>query len=771
MRGRGMKKMKKFKIDYVDRGGTEVSSAMQGLFNTVINSRGGRRFAGLLVPALMVLALTMVFAPSSAYAAGSNNLESSSDSSSGTVKTGQDVLMMTVTTSSSAQGADLTKAILTLSGTGLTAGDVNAVIANADGVEDGRVSPSSITNFSVNLNGTTLGGETWTFYINLKDSTVGITNLQLTLTALNGSDNPVGIVPKTTQENTVVLGCQAVAPSDVTLQSKTDTSITIKWKVNSKNAKYVLYRNAGGGYKLYNGNVPLSENPYTDWGIGASNALYPLTKYGFKIRGYDGTSNACESGDSNILITQTKSDNKFQIYTCGGCHTTPPDDAPLTRGTPDGGTIGRHANPYHTGGVMEGVEVCVKCHKDHTEPAHRDKKIAMNTVAIFGYPGSFYDKNNNYETVSTPEEGIDNDFAQTNLPIHVDNVQAAYPTGNGACVNTWCHGSRGASPVWGYSSGRPQCNLCHGMSEGTDYGFDTEGDAEATDEQMGAHNKHLHLGNYVEVESGGFLNISSVNPCGECHLTPSTHESSGHYDTADPAEVVFGPIATNGDVLNPTYNNTTGVCSNTYCHDGTKFKNQWSTAEQVNVPTWFDDTYLDDGGSTANCMNKCHGFPPAGDHDPSTDCSDCHEHMEANDYTYKPAYYYKHIDGVVQGLDCSDCHGTPPTDEASMTNTPALGRSGRVWSYPSTAWGAHSAHSTASVGCGECHDGGKPSDGQHNTSQPTDINMGFIKNGKSGEYTAPAVENATSYILNDNGSTTVTISGSDGAPRTCHNIY
>jgi predicted CxxxxCH...CXXCH cytochrome family protein len=773
MMGRGNKKMKKFKIDDGERKAkTEVRSAMQGIFKTVIDSCGIKRAAGLLVPALIIAMLVMVLAPSSAFAA--NQIGTVVDSSPSVIDTGKDVLMITVPTSKQGQASDLTKAVLSIEGIGgLNASMVEAVILNATSnlggpesaaTTDGSVNPNTLSNFGVFLNGNTGGGETWYIYIRLTDAAKDINSIRLTLTSMTGSDNanlPFQTAPKDAQ-----IGCDAVAPSDVSLVGKTDTSITFSWLNNTTNAWYNVYRDSGGGYEIYNVGHDGTQD-YVDNGLGAANYITPLTKYAYIVRGYS-TGRSCESGDSNILITQTKSDNQFQIYTCGGCHTTPPDDAPTLRGMPDGGTIGRHANPYHTGGVKTGTEVCIWCHVDPgSDPAHRDKKIQMNTTAIFGYSGSFYDKNRDYLSKSYPEAGVDNDFAQTNLPIHVDNAT----TQNGWCVNTWCHGSRGASPIWGYSSGYTQCTICHGMGD-NQMGRDTEGDTANTDEEVGAHNSHMHLGTYVKPnDPSDFLNISTANTCSECHLEPTAHEDSGHYDSKSPAEVIFGTMATAGDSLTPFYNTSSRKCTNTYCHDGRNFKNKWADATMVNDPVWNDDTYLDDGGDASNCTNKCHGYPPGGDHDPDPDCYACHEHMESDNFSYKPEYYYKHIDGTVQGLDCSGCHGYPPTT-ASLTNTATLGWTQRSVNYTNAA-GNHLEHSGKGVSCAGCHTGGKPGGGQHNDgSKPTSINMGFLTvDGYAGNYTAPAIENATSYILNTGGSTSVTIDPTPANPRTCDNIY
>jgi hypothetical protein len=605
--------VKKMRQSFIIDERMEVSKRMEGLKGIITGCgrkaySGRRSFAGLLMPVL-VLALALIL-PGAALA-GTHEILSSTDSSPANLKTGYEELMVTLTSNADKGGNPATKAICSIGG--VPAAEIELVTVYYGGALSGSSSPTITENFPVTL-GSETGGSDWTFYVQLKDGATG-SNVTFTVTSIAGTDS--GNLPIVTASKSVLLGCQATSPTNLALQAKTANTVTFNWSYDSSNNdRYILYRNSS----IINTNVLSGSNPYVDQ--GQSLPLDDLTKYAYIINGYE-ILNSCESKtESNTLITQTLSTDQFTIESCGGCHTTPPDDAPSIRGTPDGATIGRHANPYHTGDVTVGEEVCVLCHNDNftvPDPAHRDGLIQMNTTAIYGQAGSFYDKDMDD---SLQPNGIDNDFG---------------------------HGSRGQSPIWGSTSGNTQCTICHGMGDNM-LSKDTEGHTAATDEQVGAHDNHLHRGT-------GFVNISTANACTECHLVPAGHNDSGHYTDGDPAEMVWGALATNGSVLTPSYDAATGVCTNTYCHDGRNFRNAWSTSGEVSDPSWSSTTYLADTG-TGNCTNKCHGYPPAVSHTADTLCSDCHLHVNSSDQASFNSQYYKHIDGIVDGLpsDCTGCH-------------------------------------------------------------------------------------------------------------------
>lgn len=632
--------MKRFIIDDT-KGEMEVRTAMLEKMRK-----------GLVV--LGILYLAVFIAPSTSFGAA-HQLDTFTDNATetGNIKDGDPPkLMVTITTTAVTGGVDVTKAIVSIVGT-VRASDIINTSAFYGGVYEGHVENPTAYPIGIPLPGNTKGGSDWTFYILLKESAVGRT-MAYEVQSIVGSDN--GVLPDQTATFTVQASCNAQEPTDLYLVDKTDTTITIDWSTNfTANDYYKVYRQSESESQmsLIDGTVIEGEVPYYDSG------LTQLTKYGYIVNGYD-TTNVCESDESNTLITQTRSSDKFRITVCGGCHTTPPDDAPSNRGVPDGGTIGRHANPYHTGGISAGTEACPQCHASTVgyTYSHRDLEIAMNTTDIFGQPNSFYDKDRS----GTFEIAIDNGFIQDNDPLTTDIL-----TDNGVCSLTYCHGSRGGSPVWGSSSGKAQCVICHGMVSGV-ASEDTEGHTSPSDEQVGAHDNHLHIGS-------NFVNIATANPCAECHQVPTSHSDAGHYDDGDPAELSWGTIATNGGAITDGgYIPSTRTCTNVYCHDGRLFQMGWSNDAQVTDPVWDDPGFLNDGGNSVNCIDKCHGYPPPEPHDQDPDCSGCHTHLLENDYEFSSSKFYMHVDGASQALEgCVGCHAVGQGNRRAIVNTSPAG--------------------------------------------------------------------------------------------------
>jgi len=99
--------------------------------------------------------------------------------------------------------------------------------------------------------------------------------------------------------------------------------------------------------------------------------------------------------------------------------------------------------------------------------------------------------------------------------------------------------------------------------------------------------------------------------------------------------VVFGTLARTGG-LNPSYSQTTGSCSNTYCHGASL------AGGTNNTPTW--------GTTIADCTT-CHGYPPAtlrsgSAHPAGTACNGCHPHVNATNNGFTDAT--KHVNGSVE---------------------------------------------------------------------------------------------------------------------------
>ena len=130
--------------------------------------------------------------------------------------------------------------------------------------------------------------------------------------------------------------------------------------------------------------------------------------------------------------------------------------------------------------------------------------------------------------------------------------------------------------------------------------------------------------------------------CDACHITPKLLNDKGHIDSALPAEVTFGKLAT-GDLRNPVlglkplWDKNTQKCTNTYCHD------------------------RPDGGHPPLTWNvkltqplvcgSCHGLPPKkiadGRNHPASglaNCIGCHKTASAAGQIAKPNL---HMNGVV----------------------------------------------------------------------------------------------------------------------------
>ncbi len=259
----------------------------------------------------------------------------------------------------------------------------------------------------------------------------------------------------------------------------------------------------------------------------------------------------------------------------------------------------------------------------------------------------------------------------------------------GSCSTSKCHGR--ANRNWGLNTTTTQCEKCHG-SAATAQAVDGLGnnvgiflDTAGTDGSAysGTHVSHL----------AGKHNYSAPITCNQCHVVPATVTSFGHMSSL-PAKLTWGPLANHSSVVRalgvspgtatamvPSYNNVSRQCSNTYCHAGIKNYNDVSYTQQGADPnpTWGSLTYL--GGSGCN---KCHGYPPAGQHTTSTSCNACHNHVDQSGIAFTDKS--KHINGIVETTadSCLTCHSTAclPGD-TSCTSKELIG--------------AHSAHTDASL--------------------------------------------------------------------------
>jgi predicted CxxxxCH...CXXCH cytochrome family protein len=167
-----------------------------------------------------------------------------------------------------------------------------------------------------------------------------------------------------------------------------------------------------------------------------------------------------------------------------------------------------------------------------------------------------------------------------------------------------CHPQRYAQPTVYHINGEVEvagfdCSGCHGSEGNPAPPPDTSGNSETTAVGVGAHQSHLARGADWHADVA----------CAECHVVPPAVTDEGHVDTALPAELTWGELATSGGAA-PDFDGES--CEGVYCHGATL------SGGSLTAPSW---TTVD--GTQAVC-GTCHGLPPAEGHPPSGNCSFCH---------------------------------------------------------------------------------------------------------------------------------------------------
>lgn len=383
---------------------------------------------------------------------------------------------------------------------------------------------------------------------------------------------------------------------------------------------------------------------------------------------------------SNLVTADHVYSAQFTVTACTDCHTYPPADG-TARNNPAGSVVGSHSVTEHD------ASNCANCHVEPgaSEYDHRRGTIQIK-ANIHSQAGSSYSKGTS--------------FAQSNSPVL------------GTCSTTNCHGT--SSPAWGTDlSGSDTCVKCHGetgvaspseaqIAPGGS-GVDTNGDSAATDAQVGAHQVHLTSA----------LGYSSDVTCSQCHVKPSAFGDAVHADTALPAELTFGALASTG-TASPVY--ASGQCSSTYCHGNAMPRG--GTDGAAKTPSWINTSYLT--GSAANDCTRCHGYPPSAIAAHSgkgpTDCITCHNYgvNAAGTGFTDPS---NHINGTLDGGgdNCYDCHSsgggvtpgtTPDAQHAKHVQTPYVGKlsTGDYGNYTTNNWyGYANLGGVPNKKCGFCH--------------------------------------------------------------------
>jgi predicted CxxxxCH...CXXCH cytochrome family protein len=338
--------------------------------------------------------------------------------------------------------------------------------------------------------------------------------------------------------------------------------------------------------------------------------------------------NAANGTNSGITYRTGISWNPVATVNCGSCHV---DEAADLTGT------GSHRAHVSASGANLG---CVRCHLGYTSTATAPA-THVNGLIELGAAGISYSQGS----------GISN------------------PAGNGygSCSSVVCHGS-GIVP-WGGTlwSATDQCGKCHSSSAAgavtasapfynTSYPVQIISNL---DVKTGAHTAHI-------------TSSESLHPglaCIDCHGTVNLNDAT-HMNGV--TNFNWSVLARTGN-LSPSYNPSTGMCTNVYCHGNAMPGGDTSGTDKT--PVWNNPTYLPPTLSVAGCK-ICHGFPPAisAGHPPisipagfpatapiGTTCN-CHGNVNPAGNSYANIFVDKaqHINGTLEGGKCNSCHGYPP---------------------------------------------------------------------------------------------------------------
>jgi predicted CxxxxCH...CXXCH cytochrome family protein len=338
-----------------------------------------------------------------------------------------------------------------------------------------------------------------------------------------------------------------------------------------------------------------------------------------------------------------------------------------------------HADPYGTSilvtPVWGTVSGCAACHKNsvafgvYSAPATgaHTKHLALAGAAC-------------NQCHAGAVANFNGGTSHANGTVNVSGTKATYPdtakhaagTYSNNCT-TACHGQ--GKPVWGasYTDGSAfpysaaQCGKCHSESGTVTVGTPFYSTAIPkvtlnTNAKVGAHTAHLTASDSLH---------PALN-CSDCHGTVNLNDAT-HLNGV--TNFNWSTLAKTGG-LTPSYNATTGVCSNVYCHGGAMPGGDTSGTNRT--PAWNNANYLPATLSVAGC-STCHGFPPPPSvgHPPvtipagfpataklGTTCS-CHGNIDQQTSapnTYANIFVDKnlHINGILEGGACNDCHGYPP---------------------------------------------------------------------------------------------------------------
>jgi predicted CxxxxCH...CXXCH cytochrome family protein len=281
---------------------------------------------------------------------------------------------------------------------------------------------------------------------------------------------------------------------------------------------------------------------------------------------------------------------------------------------------------------------------------------------------------------------VDMSWNIVNTALHVNGQTDLLTRDQATCDR--CHGT-----------GPEVCVQCHGGTDNQTGAPPVGLEGETTTDQLavGAHTRHLEGGAQADAFD-----------CSECHKVPSTLLEIGHLGLDEIAELTYGPLAGAAS----TWNRSTGICSNTYCHGN------FAGGDKTNSPQWT-------GTSQAGC-GSCHdvGSSPSqlgGNHayhinSAGLACGDCHASVV--DMSLNIVNTALHVNGAVELLTrdqvlCDQCHdGTESCVQChggtdNLTGAPPVGLEGET-ATSQLAVGAHTTHMEGgsqadAFDCADCH--------------------------------------------------------------------
>lgn len=420
----------------------------------------------------------------------------------------------------------------------------------------------------------------------------------------------------------------------------------------------------------------------------------------------------CEDGSWGDCVCDD--DGEFPMF-CGMCHgdwdyPAPPMD---TQGNVETSvvTVGAHRVHLAASDWHRKVE-CSDCHAVPTgieTPGHVDEspaELTFSTVSTAAGAEPVFDRGSATCTGAYCHGATTGTGGSNNAPVwtNVDGTQAAcgachgIPPGGGhpddsSCSN--CHGNviddamafvnpdLHINGKTDFSGEGMSCISCHGSEENPAPPVDTNGNSDPTMVTVGAHQSHL----------GASVWHRDVQ-CNDCHSVPEGMEDC--HNDGPPAEHVWSDLSS-ADGANPSFDESTARCYDTYCHGttleagGTNPDPHWNVVASGEV-----------------VCGDCHGIPPCSGHPGSGPCAPCHNQVYDGTDWVNPQL---HIDGQIQVTDdlpCGACHGMPPETATHPDNDDCGLCHGMVWDDDD--WVDEELHDNGTVNvsglaCTTCHGG------------------------------------------------------------------